>query len=466
MFNLWNRLARCAAAAGNTRSLALKLALAFKESEAGATVVAVALAMPVLTGAMGLAAEVSYWHLHHRAMQNAADSAAIAAATNNTSSYVAEAQAVAAQYGFRNGVDNVTVTVTQSNSAAGCTSNCYSVAISDVVPLYLSQAVGFAGNATMRAASVGSSSIAQSTTPGMAIGASAAAHASPNYSYCILALASDGVTGIRTNGAPNSNIGCNMMSDTTADCNGHNLGAPIGDAQGTNDGCGVVANSSKPVVADTYAVLAANIPSNTCGSYPQKPVTNSGPPLPSSNRWHGAKTINGNLIVCGDLQLTGNTTISSTSGAVIVIENGQLDTNGYTLQGTSAAGMTIVFTGANNSTYQHIPTGGGGLDIAAPTSGAWSGVALYIDPALTTNVDISAAGNSPTWNISGLVYLPHSSVTLSGMAGQSTMGARCLVLVVNDITINGTGAFFANDTQCPTSGLIMPAGSFRGTLVN
>jgi hypothetical protein len=48
-------------------------------------------------------------------------------------------------------------------------------------------------------------------------------------------------------------------------------------------------------------------------------------------------------------------------------------------------------------------TGNGTLDIAAPTSGAWSGIAVYQDPALTTNVNISYAGNNPTWNITGLI---------------------------------------------------------------
>ena len=43
--------------------------------------VLVALAMPVLVGTMGLAAEASYWYVHQRGMQNAADAAAIAAAT-------------------------------------------------------------------------------------------------------------------------------------------------------------------------------------------------------------------------------------------------------------------------------------------------------------------------------------------------------------------------------------------------
>jgi Flp pilus assembly protein TadG len=41
------------------------------EDESGASLVVVGLALPVVIGAMGLAAEISYWQLHHRAMQNA-----------------------------------------------------------------------------------------------------------------------------------------------------------------------------------------------------------------------------------------------------------------------------------------------------------------------------------------------------------------------------------------------------------
>jgi hypothetical protein len=68
------------------------------------------------------------------------------------------------------------------------------------------------------------------------------------------------------------------------------------------------------------------------------------------------------------------------------------------------------------------------LDITAPDldSGTWSGVAIHQDPNLTKNVDISAASNSPTWDISGLVYLPHSSVTLSGAVNKSSQGDTLL----------------------------------------
>jgi Flp pilus assembly protein TadG len=442
---------RLAARLGNAATI--KRCRAFLGNEDGASIVIIGLTLPALIGAMGLAAEVSYWHLNHRAMQNAADAAAIAAATNGGSSYVAEAQAVAAQYGFQDGTKNVTVTVSNPSTATGCTANCYTVAISDQVPLFLSQVVGFQGNTTV------------SGQPASTVAASSVATSAAAYSYCLLALAGSGTQGITSNGAPKANLnGCNVMSNTSATCHGHNLNASFGDAYGTNNGCGITQNSNASKVSDPYAGSASNIPTNSCGSYPQEPAKKQDPPLPASNLWSGTENFSGNKIVCGDQQLTGDTTINGGSnGAVLIIENGQLDTNGYTLNGTN---LTIVFSGSNSSSYQHTPTGGGTLNITAPTSGNWSGIAIYQDPALTTNVDISAAGNSPTWNISGLIYLPHSSVTLSGAVNKSSNGSTCFALVVDNITINGTGSIFANDSRCPSGGLTQPRGGHRGTLVN
>jgi hypothetical protein len=383
-------------------------------------------------------------------MQNAADAAAIAAATNAGSTYVAESKAVANQYGFQDGLLNVSVTATNPSSATGCTSNCYVVTISQNVPLYFSQVVGFKGSTTVNG------------QPVTTITATAVATTAGSYPFCLLALASSGAAGITANGVPNANMnGCNIMSNTTTVCHGHNLGANVANAHGNSSGCGSAQNSDVPTVADPYSALAANIPTDTCGgSYPQEPAKKKDPALPSTNQWSGTATTSGVKVVCGDQQLVGDATINNT---VLVIENGQLDTNGHTLTGS---GLSIVFTGSNNSAYQHIPTGGGTLDISAPTSGNWAGVALYQDPNLTTNVDISAAGNSPTWNISGLVYLPHSSVTLSGAVNKSASGNQCFTMVVDNITINGTGSIFANDNQCASAGLTQPKGGQRGTLVN
>jgi Flp pilus assembly protein TadG len=436
----------------------------FRRDDAGVAAVLFALAAPLLIGAMGLAAEVSYWRFHQRGMQNAADAAVIAAATNGGSTYAAEAKAVAAQFGFQDGAGNITVTVTNPNTAPGCTGKCYDVQISDKLPLLLTSIVGFRGNTTIVSST--SSGVSQlSTVAAMSMQGTSIATSASAYKYCIIALGTSGVTDITANGAQKADLGgCNIVSNANATCNGGNLNAGIVDAYGTIKGCGTTQNSNmRPLMADPYVGLTSSIPTDTCNSvYPQEPASKNSPALPSSNQWTtGTYAISGYKVVCGDQQLMGNTTIN---GGVLVIENGRLDTNGYTLTGNP---LTIVFSGSNNASYLHVPTGGGSLNIAAPTSGTWSGVAMYQDPSLTTNVSISSAGNSPTWNVSGLVYLPHSSVTLSGSAGASTMGKKCLVLVVDNLTINGTGSVFANNTECEQAGLhTQPGGGSRGTLVN
>src|SRR6476620_10122185 len=126
---------------GNVRRL--------RADERGTVSVIMGFLLIPLVGAMGLGFEVSNWYLTLRGMQNAADAATIAAATNGGANYDVEAKAVAAQYGFVDGTNNISVTV--ANNAAcpdGSGNTCYSVSISGSVPLLVSQLVGFAGDAT------------------------------------------------------------------------------------------------------------------------------------------------------------------------------------------------------------------------------------------------------------------------------------------------------------------------------
>src|SRR5262249_42298361 len=161
-----------------------------------------------------------------------------------------------------------------------------------------------------------------------------------------------------------------------------------GDAAGANHGCGNVQHSNMPPVTDPYSGLASNIPADSCGgSYPQEPS------LPASNLWSGTKTLTGNVTVCGDLKLTRDVTVNASDNAVLIIYNGQLDTNNHPLSTSSGSGLTIVFSGGSG-TYTHVATGNGTLDITAPTSGTWSGVAIYQNPSLTSGVDTN---NIPTW---------------------------------------------------------------------
>ena len=79
----------------------------------------------------------------------------------------------------------------------------------------------------------------------------------------------------------------------------------------------------------------------------------------------------------------------------------------------------------------------------------------------------SAREPSPTWKITGLVYLPKASVTFSGAVNKSSNGASCFGLVVDNLLINGTGSILAHG-ECAEAGLTLPYSQVpsRGELVS
>ena len=88
-------------------------ALRLRADQRGNVAIIMGFAMVPIVGALGIGFEISNWYMTKHAMQNAADAATIAAATNGSSNYNIEAAAVAAQYGFVNGSNNVTVTASK-----------------------------------------------------------------------------------------------------------------------------------------------------------------------------------------------------------------------------------------------------------------------------------------------------------------------------------------------------------------
>src|SRR5262249_9575399 len=112
--------------------------------------------------------------------------------------------------------------------------------------------------------------------------------------------------------------------------------------------------------------------------------------------------------------------------------------------------------------YTHAPTDntngpGGALDITSPTTGPWAGMAIVQDPNLTNGVDVASAGNSPTWTITGLIYMPHATITLKGALAQCNYGTSCVVMVADNFQISGHGGIMKSDIgNCAAAGLTMP----------
>src|SRR6266478_5720788 len=221
----------------------------------------------------------------------------------------------------------------------------------------------------------------------------------------MLALASSGAAqGIRTNGSPTADMnGCDIMSNTAAQCNGSNLNARYGFAVGTSN-CGNNPVSKQTAVLDPYAdkyTVPLPVSGTGCnGNYPQETKHGNSYSVAASNQLSGTLSLssannggNGNnFFKCGDQMLTADTVIDTGGGpAVLVIENGQLDLNGHALTTADGSAVTLVFSGDNSGSYSHAPTDntngtGGRLDINAPgppplttpptPPSPWQGVAI------------------------------------------------------------------------------------------
>jgi hypothetical protein len=84
-------------------------------------------------------------------------------------------------------------------------------------------------------------------------------------------------------------------------------------------------------------------------------------------------------------------------------------------------------------------------------------MAIYQDPIVAPQ-NLTYSGNTPAWDISGIVYLPKTNFTASGAVLQATNGHACFTLVVNTILVNGTGNLFYQNAQseCAIQGVTSP----------
>ena len=397
-----------------------------------------------LTAILGLGTEAGTWYLIQRSEQNAADSAVLAAAQNGIinpggTTYINEGKQVASNFGYL--ASEVTPVNGQTCPAPYSGSGCYKVTISRSVQVNLPRLVGYRGTNGSGSQTVVATAMA----------------ASIDYpiSTCITSLG-DVSNSYRVDGGPSLVLnGCSIATNGDAKCAGANStgGATYFFVAGNNNGCTPVGGTG--AVTDPYTTRypRTNIPGgNTCGSnaggYHSTPITGSVNVTASH--------------YCGDVNLTGNVTAST--GGVMVIENGSLNLNGNTFTGS---GLTIIFTGQTVAglSPSHTPPTNGTLDISAPTSGNWSGVALYQDPSLTTGVDWTSAGSSLNWNITGLIYMPHSNIRFSGDINNATGGANCFAIVDWTFRVDGNVGIAEGQTGCTSAGLNPPTNNIKRAIL-
>ena len=382
-----------------------------------------ALMLIPIIGALAMGTEAASWFTMNRAMQNAADSAALAAAANadgdSGTGYRSEARAVAAKYGLVDGANNTTVLPDYLNIAgltACATNKCYIVTITKTMPLYFSQIVGFGGGQGQQ---IRVGAIAAPPRPG---------------GICADILDPTGPKAVSITNGNTVLTQCNLQINSTdsdaLDRTGGTLTAQAIDIAGTGNcnkggactGVSPAPQTGQPAVPDPYSSLYAqnNVSSTIQGACLQTGLTvNTAQTLPSG-------------IYCNGVNLNCSGCTITLSGTYIV-RGGTFKISNGTVTGT---GVTIILTcqtppcTGGSSNYANFSISNGTTTLNAPTTGEWSGILIYQDPNEPANKTTNSLDNGNN-SLTGVLYFPTTTLKYTNGTGSSP----CTQIVAYDLSI-------------------------------
>jgi hypothetical protein len=382
-------------------------------SERGQTIVIVALSMTMLLSAAGIAVDMGYMRYERRLMQNAADSAAVAATAElNYGDYVTAGQTDAATNGFTNGVNGVTVAINTPPTAGQFAgqSNFVEAIVSQSVPTFFMKAVG---------------------TSSVPVSARAVGHlwGSP---ACIFALDPTATNAIKVTGSTNITAECGMMDDSNAT------------QAFDKEGSGAFTTTSNGITGGYTETGSGSISPAPVTSVPPQadPLSYLTPPTvptctyPSQVNYTGSGTntaMPGNY--CGGIHQTGSNNLTFNKGTFI-ISGGSLNLNG---SGTDTANeVTFYITGTASVSFSGSQT----YMFTAPTSGSLAAILFFQSKSDTSAATVTGSATS---QFNGALYFPGAQLSYNG-SGPLT---AYTILVADTIIINGSASINDNYSSLP-----------------
>jgi hypothetical protein len=415
--------------------LRVAVAVDFIRDQSGAYLVAAALAMPVLTGIVGLGTEVGLWYYKHRTAQSAADSSALTAATayyrdGSSTDLTVQANSVAASYGLATGTNGATVTVNQPPTSGP------NVATPRAVEVIISQPQAPLFSAMW------------SSQP-LTISARAVAKGSGGKG-CVLALDPTAGGSAKVQGTAQVNLdGCSLLDNS-------NHASAV-----TAGGSGTISAQSVSVVGGISGASAITTTDGMFTGQPPTPDPYAATTFPSfSGCTHNNFKANNSMeispgVYCNGLSVNAGANVTLTPG-IYYINRGDLSVNGGA--SLTGAGVTLVFTSSNGNNYASATiNGGANINLTAPTTGPTAGIVIFGDRSMTVGTPFRFEGGS-SQVFGGAVYVPAGDVKFAGGANSST---GCTQLIGNTITFVGNANFSLNCSGMGTK----PVASALATLL-
>jgi hypothetical protein len=375
-----------------------------KHTERGSILLLTALSMVVLLGMLALVIDASFMYTERNRLSAAADAAAKSAAwelwRGGGSNIQAYANREVVAHGFApnpGGDTDVTVTIPPDDGLHAGESGYAEVTVSRTTSTFFGTVLGFANLRPAARAVAGTSN-------------------GPN---CIVTLAPPGYSpsslnlGNTTLTMPNCSVsvGGNLEgTNPNADINASGITAAAASCTGSY--CGNFENVrwTSPPPYDQFD-----------GKVPAIPSLGGCAPAPSSGNIGGGGTCYSSLNAGTNNTITLLAGTTYFTGPVTFGNNSTLRGTGVTLVLADGASIT---TGNNTD-----------IILTAPTSGAYSGVAIYQPKTNSRAADFQ---NSPLFNVNGAVYMPASDVSFrNGLRSTSD----CVLIVVHSLSINnGNGS--------------------------
>ncbi|NQU59497.1 MAG: pilus assembly protein [Rhodospirillales bacterium] len=409
----------------------------------GVIIVMFALMIPIMLGFIGLGVEVGYWYSKNRDLQAAADAAALAGGYEVYENRSTQTKTVADREAGNNGWDSTAGTSTVNNSQfngtfpTGTYTTSYA-ADTAAVEVTLTETVQrmfsgwfMNGNLTLTAVAVATQSTSDTVACILALG-------SANGSGALNVQGSAAVTMSGCAAASNSTNanGITTTAGLTVDCL-YSAGGVSGTATTTE--CASAKTYQAATVDPYLAIVTAPVPTDfdNCGSDGSNADGGDyvGP--------NADDTINPG-VYCDIKFSRQNKTLTMNAGTYY-IDRGDLTSTGGTIDAT--AGVTIVFgdnTGAG-ACGQIKLTGNSNINITAPTTGNFSGMAFYSSYTCDPNKEYDITGNNNS-TIVGAMYNPNGEIELGG---NGTVSGTCLQLISDTIKITGNGSI---GSACDTAG--------------
>lgn len=381
---------------------------ALRETERRQVIIPVLL-VPMAIGLAALAAEAGLWFADRHELRAMADAAAMAAGWARRESEDIEDAALAAAetLGFDDDIDDLDVEEPPTSGAYLNDDTAVAVTITRTRSVLL--AAYFLGEANI---TITARAVVQNVT---------------RSADCIRALSSSASDAVNFQGGPTVVLdGCGVHSDSSASdalnvAGNAKLYADWAQVRGGYNQSGaqtvIDLDTDEPPETnqkrrlDPYASLAEPTIPAACGG---------GTAFAAGCTFSGNKTFNNGDAV-------------TFAAGTYVVDGGTLKING----GASLSGTDVTIFLTNGASIDVL--GGATVNLTAPSTGTYAGIAIYQDRGDAAGTSKFAGGS--TMNVNGVLYMPTQAVQFTG---GNALGGGCTRIIANTVTFTGN-ATLGND---------------------